>query len=85
MMPVGTVKRSISFDPELLAKAERIAEKETGGNLSALVGEALERRVKRSGLRALLDEDIARMGGIPPEIEEEVEREWAEIETRRRG
>jgi hypothetical protein len=74
-----TVKRSISFDPTLLARAEATAERETGGNLSALVGEALEQRVKSDLLSTFLAEEIERIGGIPPEIKEEVDREWAEI------
>jgi hypothetical protein len=78
MMPA--VKRSISFDAELLARAERVAERETGGNLSALIGQALEQRVKSSDLLAFLEEEIEAMGGISPEVHEATERAWDEIE-----
>jgi hypothetical protein len=74
-----TVKRSISFDPALLARAEATAERETGGNLSALVSEALEQRVKSDRLLEFVAEEKARIGPTPPEIVEEVRREWAEV------
>ena len=80
MMPAA--KRSISFDGELLARAERVAERETGGNLSALVGEALEQRVRHSDLRALVKEDIESIGGIPPEIRAQARREWDDAKRR---
>lgn len=77
---VPTVKRSISFDAELLAAAEAVAREATGGNLSALVGEALDRRVRSAELGRLLDEDIARIGGLPPDVEREVGRQWTDLE-----
>lgn len=82
MQIMPTVKRSISFDAELLARAERVAERETGGNLSALVGEALEQRVKSSDLRTLIKEDIESIGGVPPDIREQASREWDDVKRR---
>lgn len=77
------VKRSISFDPELLAAAEREARHaEYRGNLSALINDALERTLKsRRGLR-LLAEIEREAGPVPEEVKAEVDREWREWHSR---
>jgi len=74
---MATAKRSISFDPELLAEAERAAEAEPyAGNLSGLVNEALGRHLKLKGLRELLDDMDRELGPVPDAVRERVDREW---------
>lgn len=77
---MATVKRSISFDPDLLREAEALAQEEKAGNLSALVAEALEQRVKSRRLLEEIEDFEREFGPIPQEIKEEVEREWRELE-----
>jgi metal-responsive CopG/Arc/MetJ family transcriptional regulator len=73
-MPV--VKRSISFDADLIEEIEQLAAEQTGGNLSALVGQALEQRLKSRRLREALDDWEREFGPIPQELVDEAEREW---------
>lgn len=76
-MPV--VKRSISFDAEIIEELEQLAAEETGGNLSALVGQALEQRLKSRRLRDALDDWEREFGPIPQEMVDEARREWEEL------
>jgi len=69
---VATAKRSISFDADLLAEAEKLAD----GNLSALVNDALEQRVKSAGLAALLAELDREHGPVPEDVKAQVEADW---------
>jgi hypothetical protein len=73
---VAVTKRSISFDPGLLAEAERVAAARHGGNLSALVNDALESRLRHERLGVLLD-DIEREAG--PLAEEQIAAADAEL------
>jgi len=68
-------KRSISFDAEVLAEAERLSA-ERGGNLSAFVNEAVEQRLKVALGRKLIEEDEKRWGPIPEEAIAEIEALW---------
>lgn len=68
-------KRSISFDADVLAEAERLSQ-ERGGNLSKLVNEALEHQLKVEGGRKLIAEDIERFGPIPESVRARVAAEW---------
>jgi len=77
--PMATVKRSISFDPDLLREAEELAQEEKAGNLSALVAEALEQRVKSRRLLEAIEDFEREFGPIPEEIRDEVDREWREL------
>lgn len=76
-MPV--VKRSISFDAELIEEIDRLAAEETGGNLSALVGQALEQRLQRRRLREALDDWEREFGPIPQEMLDEADRKLDEL------
>jgi metal-responsive CopG/Arc/MetJ family transcriptional regulator len=76
-MPV--VKRSISFDAELIEEIDRLAAEETGGNLSALVGQALEQRLERRRLREALDDWEREFGPIPREMLDEADRKLDEL------
>jgi len=68
-------KRSISFDADVLAEAERLSS-ERGGNLSKLVNEAVEHQLKIEGGRKLMEEDERRWGPIPEEAIAEIEDLW---------
>jgi hypothetical protein len=68
-------KRSISFDADVLAEAERLSQ-ERGGNLSAFVNEAVEQRLKVALGRKLIERDIERYGPVPEEISARIEAEW---------
>ena len=68
-------KRSISFDADVLAEAERLSA-ERGGNLSKLVNEALEHQLRIAGGRKLMEEDEKRWGPIPEDVIAEVDRLW---------
>lgn len=76
-MPV--VKRSISFDAEIIEELEQLAAEETGGNLSALVGQALEQRLKSRRLLEALDDWEREFGPIPQGMVDEARREWEEL------
>ena len=76
---MATVKRSISFDPDLLREAEELAQEEKAGNLSALVAEALEQRVKSRRLLEAIEDFEREFGPIPQKIRDEVDREWREL------
>jgi len=86
MNAVTAAKRSISFDPDVLAAAEQLAAAENGGNLSALVNDAVSQAVARSeklrGLGAFLDELDRKFGPVPDDITAEVDAEWEEWESR---
>lgn len=68
-------KRSISFNADVLAEAERLSQ-ERGGNLSKLVNEALEHELRIAGGRKLMEEDEKRWGPIPEDVIAEVDRLW---------
>ncbi|MGI8596293.1 MAG: hypothetical protein ACR2LY_03295 [Thermoleophilaceae bacterium] len=74
---MATAKRSISFDPELLARLEQAAEAEPyDGNLSGLVNEALDRYLKAQRGRELLDDLDRELGPVPDAVRKRVDREW---------
>lgn len=66
------VKISVSVDPELLDEARQVA----GGNLSALVNEALARELRRERMREFVAEEEARLGPVPHEIVADVRAKW---------
>lgn len=72
---MAVAKRSISFDADVLAQAERLSA-ERGGNLSAFVNEAVEQRLKVALGRKLIEEDIKRFGPIPESVVREIEALW---------
>ncbi len=69
---MATEKRSISFDADVLAEAECMAD----GNLSALVNAALVREVKLARLGRMLADDDDDFGPVPREVEAEMAAEW---------
>jgi hypothetical protein len=70
----GRVQKVSVSMPEDLATAIR---EHTGpGGFSRFVAEASERQLKSEEFRVLLDELEAESGPIPPELEEQAEREW---------
>ena len=79
IVPMPVVKRSISFDAELIEEIDRLAAEETGGNLSALVGQALEQRLQRRRLREALDDWEREFGPIPREMLDEADRKLDEL------
>lgn len=66
-------KISVTVEDDVLAAARALA---PGGNLSALVNDALAERVRRERLRALLADDVAEIGPIPPAAIAEVDSAW---------
>jgi hypothetical protein len=68
-------KRSISFNADVLAEAERLSA-ERGGNLSAFVNDAVEQKLKIVLGRKLMEEDEKRWGPIPEEAIAEIEALW---------
>jgi Arc/MetJ family transcription regulator len=68
-------RRSISFDANVLAEAERLSA-ERGGSFSAFVNDAVEHQLKVEGGRKLMEEDDERWGLIPAEVVEEMDRLW---------
>lgn len=68
-------KRSISFDADVIAAAEAEV-RFSGTSLSAFVNAAVERELKLTGLRKLMEADERELGPIPPEIREKIERQW---------
>ena len=68
-----SVKVSVTIDDEILAEARGLA---PGGNLSALVNDALSERVRRERLRVLLTEDAATAGPLPAALTDHVTRRW---------
>jgi Arc/MetJ family transcription regulator len=54
-------RRSISFDADVLAQAERLSA-ERGGSFSAFVNDAVEHQLKIEGGRKLMEEDDERWG-----------------------
>lgn len=79
ILSVPAVKRSISFDASIIEELEQLAAEETGGNLSALVGQALEQRLKSRRLREALDERERELGPIPQEMKDEADRRLDEL------
>jgi post-segregation antitoxin (ccd killing protein) len=67
------IKISVTVDDDVLVAARALA---PGGNLSALVNDALAERVRRERLRALMAEDVAEMGTIPADAIAHVDAEW---------
>lgn len=74
---MAMVKVSVTLDEECVREArERVGPR----GLSAYVDEALRRQLGYDRLGDFLDEAEAERGPIPPEVMEEVRREWAEAE-----
>lgn len=73
-----TAKISLTLDEELLTEA-RAAVGPRG--LSAFVNEALGLRLQHIRLAKYLAELDAEFGPVPPEVMEEVRREWPSHET----
>jgi hypothetical protein len=71
-----TSKRTISFDATVLAAAERLAQSESAGNLSALVNDAVAHHVRLRAFGEFLDELDRELGPVPAEVVAAVEREW---------
>ena len=80
-MAMAAEKRSISFDPETLRAAEQLASSEHGGNLSALVNDTLERRVKARRLLEFLAELDQELGPVPEDVKREVDAQWEKWES----
>lgn len=76
---VAVVKRSISFDADLIEEIEQLAAERTGGNLSALVGESLEQQLKSRRLREVLDERERDLGPIAQDVLDEADRKLDEL------
>jgi hypothetical protein len=70
----GRVQKVSVSMPEDLATA--IREYTGPGGFSRFVAEAAERQLKSDQFRELLDELAVEAGPIPPELEEQVMREW---------
>jgi post-segregation antitoxin (ccd killing protein) len=68
-----TTKISVTVDDEVLEAARTLA---PGGNLSALVNDALTERVRRERLRTILAEDQRAFGSVPAEADAHVSAEW---------
>jgi len=68
-------RRSISFDANVLAEAERLSA-ERGGSFSAFVNDAVEHHLKVEGGRKLMEENDERWGPIPDEVVDEIDRLW---------
>jgi post-segregation antitoxin (ccd killing protein) len=66
-------KISVTVDEELLAEARRLA---PGGNLSGLVNEALELRVKLGRAREFLEQEKRELGPLPADLRERVRAQW---------
>ena len=66
-------KISVTVDDEVLQAARTLA---PGGNLSALVNDALAERVRRERLRSLLTDDVEALGPIPVDAIAHVDAEW---------
>jgi hypothetical protein len=65
---MAVVKRSISFDPKVLAEAEKAAETNGyEGNLSAFVNDATTHHLRQQGLARFLAEWEAEFGPITDE------------------
>lgn len=67
------VKISVTVDDDVLAAARDLA---PGGNLSALVNDALSERVRRERLRSLLADDERELGPIPDDLRAQVGTQW---------
>lgn len=84
--PMASAKRSISFDPKLLAAAENLARAEYDGNLSALVNSAVRESIGRNErlrkLREFLDQMDREFGPVPEAIKAEIDEEIEEWESR---
>lgn len=73
---MAVVKRSISFDPEILAEAEKAARTNGyDGNLSALVNDATARHLRQQGLARFVAEWEAEFGPITDEERAAADRE----------
>jgi hypothetical protein len=72
-MAVTVEKVSLSLDPELVAEARELAGRR---GLSSLVNDALRIRLQHIRVARLLDEMDAEFGPVPPDVREEVAREW---------
>ena len=80
MVGMAVTKPTVSMDPELRAEAEALAKAE-GVSFSALVSDALRRRVQSARLTALLDEWDAELGPPSDEVKAQVAAEWAEAKA----
>jgi hypothetical protein len=70
----GRVQKVSVSMPEDLATA--IRERTGPGGFSRFIADAADRQLKSEEFRELLDELAAEAGPIPPELEEQVTREW---------
>lgn len=68
-------KRSISFDADVIAAAESEV-RVSGTTLSAFVNKAVEKQLKLTGLRKLVEDHERDFGPVPQEVMEEIERQW---------
>lgn len=67
------VKISVTIDDAVLAEARMLA---PGGNLSALISDALAERVRRERLRTLLADDEPQAGPLPVAAVAHVDSAW---------
>lgn len=74
---MASAKRSISFDPQLLAAAEEVAAAPPyAGNLSGLVSDALIHHLKLRGLHELVADFEREHGPLSPEDLAQAEASW---------
>jgi hypothetical protein len=71
-----TVKRSITFDPDILRDAEAAAAEATGGNLSAFISQAVLQQVRLQRGRALMRDDRGALGSVDADVLAGVDAEW---------
>lgn len=71
-----TSKRTISFDSAVLVAAEKLADSETQGNLSAVVNDAVAHLVRLRDFGDLLADFDREFGPVPAEVGAAVEAEW---------
>lgn len=71
-----TSKRTISFDSAVLVAAEKLAESEAQGNLSAVVNDAVAHLVRLREFGELLADFDRELGPVPAEVGAAVEAEW---------
>lgn len=72
----ATSKRTISFDTTVLRAAEALAGSAAGGNLSAVVNDAVAHHVRLLEFGMLLAEFEKELGPVSAQVRAEVEAEW---------
>lgn len=77
---MAVTKPTISMDPDLRAEAEALARAE-GVSFSALVSDALRRRLQFARLSVLLDEWDAELGPPSPEVMAQARAELAQAKA----